>query len=305
MLRETLTQGSVGRKGAHVKSDRIVPPAERPHVKMANGDHAWKAGDDGAHGRHRQVMRRRFEQDQAAVEEDTERACDEDRGHQEARDRVGRGRPTRSNDETRYESGDGSERVAQHVQPSASQVERVTVLLGGVVRVGMATNRVVKKPSAAPVDEEGHEGEKKHDAGPRRGAFAKGVNGLSDDQSGRHENQERPRHGGHRFRPAKPIGEPRSRLANGDPHGQEVRPQGEDVGQEMQRVGLEHYALGPDGSHELDDEEAGDQPDHEAETRGLMGLTRGEAAGAGTAGRVRVIVRVIVTCASWRAHRST
>jgi hypothetical protein len=124
--------------------------------------------------------------------------------------------------------------------------------------MGVTPDRVMKEPSAAPVYEESHEGEKEHDACLRRRALVKRANGLRNDDRRRCENQECACHRSHGLGSAQPEGEARSRFADGDPHGQEIGPKGEDVRQKVQRVGLKHDAVSPDGTEELDEEEGAD-----------------------------------------------
>jgi hypothetical protein len=148
------------------------------------------------------------------------------------------------------------------------------------VHVGMAPDGVMKEPSAAPVYQESHEGEKKHDARLRWGALMQGAKRFRHDERCRRENQDCARHRSHGFGSAQSVGEARSRLADGDPHGQEVCAKRESVGQQVQRIGLENDAVRPDGPKELDDEETADKANDCAEATGLVRLARSEAAAA-------------------------
>jgi hypothetical protein len=103
--------------------------------------------------------------------------------------------------------------------------------MGVRVRMGVAPDGVMKETGAAPVDEQSHEGEKKHDARLRWGAFMQGAKGFRHDERRRRENQDCARHRSHGFGPSQPVREARRRLADGDPHGQEVCPERENVGQ--------------------------------------------------------------------------
>ena len=112
--------------GVNVNDDRIVPRAERPHVHVVNVDDAGLRGDRRANAIDVEVRRRRFEEHEERVAQESHRAEDENRGDEKARDGIGRDGPVEFDHDGRDERSDAPERVAEEMKARAAQVELVT-----------------------------------------------------------------------------------------------------------------------------------------------------------------------------------
>ena len=134
----------------------------------------------------------------------------------------------------------------------------------------IVVHRAVEEPRAEPVHDQCGDGDEEHDPRFRRfGPFQLGDR-FADDLRGRPQHERGVEDRRHRLGAAHAEGETRRRATNRDAHGDEAHRQGQDVHEQMERIGLENDAVRGQSAGQLDGEERRDEDEHHEETARLL-----------------------------------